>query len=657
MTKILVVTLSNLGDVVLTFPVFEALACAFPKARIDAAVGAGAAAALEGHPAISEVIRLDKKISLSGKIDRILSVRRQRYDLIVDLRYSPIGLLGGAKVRNSYFKIRPRVRHQTLKHLQALEGIVDPGKSYGSFLERRAFSDESLVETIEPASKIITAAVGSKSTIKKWPAESYAALLDRLALNDGCRIVFVGDSGDREDAAKIRGLMRFKGPTDLCGRTDFSALCSVLKKSALVITNDSAPLHIADALKVPVLAFFGPTDPRKYGPRHPASAALKKSLFCSPCEKAQCRYAHECMTQLGVDEAYRKALQILRDCHSAPKLKVLVIRLDRIGDAILSLPAISAIRDRFPDAWISMMVRPPLRDLLDGHPLIDEVIPYEYQTGGSHRFPQGYRRFLKEIVSRHFDAAFILHPGIRSELIPYLAGIPYRVGFDSGRSFLLTHKAKDHRKDGNKHESEYALDVVRAFASGNLRAQKPALSVDAQTAERVSEKIKNAFGGELPKKLIAFHAGASCPSKRWPSERFAELGLRVARETGAGIIFLGGKEEKDLSEDLARQIGSRAVSLAGVLSLKESAAAAAQCGVLVSNDSGPVHMAAAAGARTVVIFGRNKAGLSPARWKPLGEGHRWIQKDVGCQVCLAHRCPIEFECLKAVSVDEVFALI
>ncbi len=114
------------------------------------------------------------------------------------------------------------------------------------------------------------------------------------------------------------------------------------------------------------------------------------------------------------------------------------------------------------------------------------------------------------------------------------------------------------------------------------------------------------------------------------------------------------REEREYGNFLQKETGARSLNLTGILSLKELAAFLKNCAALVSNDSGPVHIAAAVGTPTLTIFGRNQAGLSARRWKALGEGHRVIQKDVGCVVCLAHECTIGFECLKAVEVDEVF---
>ncbi len=654
--KILVVTLSNLGDVVLTLPVIETLIRTFPKAALDVAVGKSSSQVFQGVSAIHKVLVIDKKISLLAKIKRLLEIRQRHYDVIVDLRYSPLGFFGGASTRNAYFKWPLKAKHRTLKHLRALKGIAQADLLAPSFLERLGHSGDFLKEEPDERRRIIAVAVGSKSDIKKWPAEYYAALLDRLAFDENCRIVLVGDSQDAPDVEKVKNLMRFKNPEDFCGRTDFRQLCGILKKCSLLITNDSAPLHIADALGVPTLAFFGPTDPRKYGPRNPSSLALRRSLFCSPCQKAQCRFHHECMKELGVEEAAAKAVQVLNDRLMPRNIKILIVRLDRVGDVICSLPAVWALRERFPNAFISMMVRPYTQELVEGHPWIDEVIAYCYENQGRHSGWLGNLRFLKEIAARRFDVAFILHPGHRSVLIPWMAGIPYRVGLDSEDSFFLTHKAPDRRHEGLKHESEYALDVLRAFGIENQRVEKPKLFISRGQAESAMEKLAAASpGGAGP--LIAFHAGASCPSKRWPEGRFVELGRRITRELGAGVVILGGPEEASLAEDLCRRIGPAAFSLAGKLKLKETAAILVHSGFLVSNDSGPVHMAAAVGAQVLVIYGRNKAGLSPVRWRPLGEGHQLIQKDVGCQVCLAHLCPIEFECLRAVSVDEVFSFV
>ena len=154
--------------------------------------------------------------------------------------------------------------------------------------------------------------------------------------------------------------------------------------------------------------------------------------------------------------------------------------------------------------------------------------------------------------------------------------------------------------------------------------------------------------------FIVFHPGASCPSKRWPKERFVELGKKILGQMPYSLVVVGGDDEKQEGAFLKNELNGNILDLTGQLGLKELAALLKKADVLVTNDSGPGHIAAAVGTPVLTVFGRNQAGLSARRWKTLGEKDVVIQKDVGCVVCLAHRCTIDFECLKAVGVEEVY---
>ena len=646
--KILVVTLSNLGDVVLTLPVFQSLYEAYPEAELHAMVGPSAGMALENDPRLHRIMIYDKRKNLAEKWKLLKQIRHEKYDLIVDLRHSWIGLLGGAKKRNSYFKFSNSNQHRVDKHLSALNGLVDKTSSTAWLLKKTSFASIHL----EMGQRTVVAAVGSKSDIKKWPAMHYAKLLDRLAFEESCRIILIGDKEDSADAEKVKHLM-VSPVEDRTGQTDWQTLLSVIRQASLVVTNDSAPLHIADSLKIPTLAIFGPTDPAKYGPRSPRSVALSRKIFCSPCEKAQCRFHHECLEELSPEEVYRKALQLLNDQTHSDGLKILVVRLDRLGDLVLSLPAIEALRRQYPTAHISLLTRSWTRELLEGHPLLDEVIAYEYEKKGRHRFGLGYFRFLKEIICHRFDVAFVLHPGLRSYLLAFLAGIPYRLGYQSRWGFFLTSSVSDQRHVGIRHESEYAFEVIRAFGVETPQESRatlfPSPLLGAQLASKFN--LKNVRETEP---WIAIHPGASCVSKRWNIERFEALGKKIMEQFSHRLIIIGGKEEKSLGHRLKVRWGNRATDLTGKLNLRELPVILQRCDLLISNDSGPVHVATAVGTRVISLFGRNQAGLSPRRWKPLGAGHVVIQKDVGCVKCLAHECPIEFECLKAIEVEEVY---
>jgi heptosyltransferase-2 len=655
MNKILIVTLSNLGDVVLTLPVFQALFQTYPKAELHAIVGPNARSVFENDHRIHRLTVYDKKGSFSEKWKLLQQVRNERYDVIVDLRYSLIGLLGGARKRNVYLKFLNKKGHRVDRHLSALKGIVDTTPGVASAQQGWLYGNNRGARKTDSDQRLVVAAVGSKSDIKKWPAGHFAQLLDRLSFEQSCRIVLIGDKQDGADAQKVKHLM-ISSAQDCTGQTDWSALISLIEGASLVVTNDSAPLHIADSLQVPTLAIFGPTDPVKYGPRSPVGTAVTRKIFCSPCETAQCRYNHECLKELRPDEVYGKALELLNGQTHTENFKILIVRLDRLGDLVLSLPAIDALRRKYPNAKISVMTRPETQELLEGHPWVDEVIAYAYEKKGKHGFGLGFFRFMKEIIRRRFDAAFILHPSTRSYLVPFLAGIPRRFGHQSRWGFLLSQSVPDHRHKGIRHESEYALEVVRAFGVETPQDLQPRLFPSVL----LGAKIANKFGMGAVRdadEWLAIHPGSSCPSKRWNLERFEALGNKILQQFPHRLVIIGGKDEVELGHRLEASWGDRALDLTGKLSLKELPAVLERCELLLSNDSGPVHVAAALGTRVISIFGRNQAGLGPQRWRPLGEGHAVIQKDVGCVQCLAHRCPIEFECLKAVEVEDVFTIV
>ncbi len=334
-----------------------------------------------------------------------------------------------------------------------------------------------------------------------------------------------------------------------------------------------------------------------------------------------------------------------------PPRRILVIRLDRLGDVILSTPVLTALRRHVPHAFLAMMVRPLCRDVIEGHPAIDEAILYE--KDGIHRSPLATARFARSLRRLEFDTALVLHPSNRSHWIPFLAGIPVRIGYNRKQPWLLTHRLPHRKQEGAKHEAAYALDMLEIFG---IRGEppRPSIPIQAQAVERVEARLREA--GVAPSaRLVAIHPSASCVSKRWMPERFAAVAERLAAEDGVRICLVAGADDARHAQAVAAAMRAPALNLAGQLSVAELAALLQRCALLLSNDSGPVHVAAAVGTPVVDIFGRNQAGLSPQRWGPLGEGHVVLHKEVGCVTCLAHNCDIEFLCLTSLTADEVLA--
>jgi heptosyltransferase-2 len=337
---------------------------------------------------------------------------------------------------------------------------------------------------------------------------------------------------------------------------------------------------------------------------------------------------------------------------AAPQ-RILVVRLDRLGDLVLSLPAVEALKAAFPQSYLAMLVQKPWAEVLVGHPAVDHV--YAYDKAGEHRTWRGTWRFARRLRGEHFDTAVVLHPSNRSHGMVFLAGIPTRVGYDRKLSGLLTHRFPHHKQHGQQHESAYTLELLQVLGlSPPPSVRPPRLAVDPQARMAVLQRLQ-AAGWSSGQPLIAVHPSASCPSKRWPTERFAAVCNQLIEKYHACVCLIAGPEDVPQARAVQQAMHQTPAvcNWAGQLAINETVALLAASTLLLSNDSGPVHLAAAVGTPVVVIFGRNNAGLSPRRWGPLGEGHIILHKEVGCAVCLAHHCQIQFRCLTELSVAEV----
>ena len=260
--------------------------------------------------------------------------------------------------------------------------------------------------------------------------------------------------------------------------------------------------------------------------------------------------------------------------------------------------------------------------------------------------------FARALRRYGFDTALVLHPSNRSHWIPWLAGIPMRIGYDRKQSWLLTHRVPHRKQEGDRHESAYAVGMLEVFGLADT-PPKPLVPVPPQAAARVKALLVD-YSVRPEETLVAIHPSASCISKRWMPERFAQVADRLITERGVRVCVIAGPSEMEHAQAVIHAMRQPAVNLAGRLSVAELASFLTNCRLLISNDSGPVHVAAGVGTPVVDIFGRNQRGLSPKRWGPVGAGHVVLHKEVGCVTCLAHRCDINFLCLTSLVVEEVY---
>lgn len=328
---------------------------------------------------------------------------------------------------------------------------------------------------------------------------------------------------------------------------------------------------------------------------------------------------------------------------------ILITRTDRLGDVILSTPALRAVREGYPDSRITVITTPYTKDCVEGNPYINDVLVYDKngkQNGVINSF-----KFAMELKKRKFDIAFILHPTNRMNLITFLAGIPRRIGYDRRMGFLLTQRVRHDKQSGEKHEIDYTLDLVRA--AGLTPVSKVLYMPLKRDVRRKISGILSAAGVDPSDRLIAIHPSSSCPSKKWPVERFAGITDRLIDRYNVKAVIISGPSGIQDAERMAGSMTHDVINMSGKTSIPELGALLKRCELFISNDSGPVHVACAVGTPVVAIFGRKDLALGPKRWGPSGLNDIILHKNTECVQCLAHNCKKEFLCLKAVSADDV----
>ena len=299
---------------------------------------------------------------------------------------------------------------------------------------------------------------------------------------------------------------------------------------------------------------------------------------------------------------------------------ILFIRTDRLGETLLNLPAAAALKTAFPESSVTFLANPSLTELLSTVPDLDAVIGEPRASG-----PWWWRavRLACRLRAGRFHIALVSNPRKDLHLAVCLAGIPVRVGYTRKWAWALTRRVADRKALGERHEVEYNLDLVKALGVAVPAVPSYQLPVSPDAAQEVSQLLRGMSVGEAAR-IVAVHPWTSNPNKRWPSERFRDLIRHLRRLPGVVAAVIGGPEEPARACGAAENPG--ALDLVGRLSLTQLAAFLRRARVLVSNDSGPVHVAAAVGTPTVALFGTADPAAGPARWGPWGVGHTVIRK-------------------------------
>ena len=352
--------------------------------------------------------------------------------------------------------------------------------------------------------------------------------------------------------------------------------------------------------------------------------------------------------------------------------RILVRGVNWLGDAIMTTPALMRLREARPRAHIALLTPAKLAELWQHYPAIDEVMEIERSDT--------LICVAKRIRRGRFDTAVLLPNSPRSALEVFLARVPERVGVARPwRTWTLTKvvPGSTEREERILTRRRSAVEVQRLIRDeptklrdtfpvaahqvhdylrivgalgGNTTPLAPAIHV---TGAEVSA-IRARFGANERKGLLGLNPGAEYgPAKRWPEERFVEAARRLTAQTDCHWWMFGGAGDVGVAERIAVAIGQdRARSLAGKTSLRELCAAMKACSVVLTNDTGPMHVAAAVGTPVVVPFGSTSPELTGPGW-PAGHGHELIHGQAPCAPCFRRTCPIDFRCMMSVEVDQV----
>ncbi|HEY7317821.1 MAG TPA: lipopolysaccharide heptosyltransferase II [Candidatus Binatia bacterium] len=331
--------------------------------------------------------------------------------------------------------------------------------------------------------------------------------------------------------------------------------------------------------------------------------------------------------------------------------RVLVVQTSFLGDTVLTLPLLAEIKRRFPGVHLSVLCTPLGGDLLSNHPAIDEVIIDDKKQRD--RGWRGLWRQAKLLRSKEFTLALCPHKSFRSGLLLFLARIPCRVGFAQSRSSFLFHVRVN--RDPRRHDVERTLSILGGVGI-QIQECEPVLDlpVAEQTREKVIREIQS-LGLDTSRLLVGVHPGSVWATKRWSAAGFARLIGMLKQNYSCEILLFGGVGDAAVIAEVQERCGGRAVSLVDKIALHELPAALSLCRILITNDSGPMHIAVAERVPVVAIFCATTPELG---FYPYSAKAIVLEKDLPCRPCSSHggrRCPLGTEdCIRLIAPEQVY---
>jgi lipopolysaccharide heptosyltransferase II len=330
-------------------------------------------------------------------------------------------------------------------------------------------------------------------------------------------------------------------------------------------------------------------------------------------------------------------------------MKILVRATNWVGDAIMSIPALCAIRQHWPEAEIAILARPPIAELYSEQPFVNRVIPH----GESMASPIAAEQVAGKLREEQFDCAILMQNAFSAAWVAWRAKIPQRIGYArDGRSLVLT-DAIGLPKPGEipAHEAYYYLELLRraGWLDKLPDVTQISLTLRPDAAERAETRLQE-VGARSGAVRVALAPGAAYGSaKCWLPERFATVADALIDEFSADVILFGTSSEIEICRQIADRMRHRPVMLAGQTGMRELPSLFSRCNLFVGNDSGSMHVAAAVGVPVVAVFG----STDPLGTAPMTPERTLVRHPVSCSPCFLRECPIDHRCMTRVSAEDV----
>ena len=335
--------------------------------------------------------------------------------------------------------------------------------------------------------------------------------------------------------------------------------------------------------------------------------------------------------------------------------RILIRGTNWVGDSVISIPAMREIRHLFPAAHISLLVRPWVRDIFSAVDFVDEIL--EYDKRGFHRGMTGFYRLVCDMKSRRFDLAILLQNAFEAALLAWCARIPKRIGYArDGRSLLLTDALPIDPEVRAVHQAYYYLGILSGMGLSDphpwrCEGDPPLIRIGVRDEDRTAAReILRSNGIRDGDFVVGINPGAYYgEAKRWFPERYACVADALADQYRARILLFGAQSDRRIAEDVAANMKHPSVILAGRTTLGQLMGLIKECNLLITNDSGPMHLAAALDVPQLAIFG----STSEIATGPLSRKAQVIKHPVACNPCFLRKCPTDFRCMKEISIGRV----